>query len=189
MSGDVARMLEMFGQAPKHMGIVRAVASLGLRDCWVAAGFVRSLVWDRLHGREAPEIAADVDVIHFDPADASAERDEQLTNELKARCPAVGFSVKNQVRMARRNKHRSYSCSADAMSFWPETCTAVGIAASERGSGLIVCAPFGIEDLTSLIVRPTATDAETIGLARGRMNDKRWREIWPRLTVSADLDP
>lgn len=179
----------MFNHAPRHIGIVREVASLGLCDCWVAAGFVRSFVWDLLHGRNSNEIPADVDVVYFDPADVSAKRDERLTNELKARCPGVGFSVKNQVRMAQRNGHRNYSCSADAMSFWPETCTAVGIAASQRGSGLILCAPFGTEDLLSLIVRPTATDAETIRLARGRMNDKRWREIWPRLTVSPELDP
>jgi hypothetical protein len=188
VSGDHARMLEMFSGAPEHMRIVREVTSLGLRDCWVAAGFVRSLVWDRLHGRNAHEFPADVDVIYFDPADASLERDQRLTDVLKARCPGVGFSVKNQVRMAQRNGHRSYSSSADAMSFWPETCTAVGIAASDRAAGLILCAPFGTEDLTSLIVRPTATDSETIRLARERLSTKHWRETWPRLTVSPELE-
>ena len=30
--------------------VLLAVRDLGLKDCWVAAGFVRNAVWDLLHG-------------------------------------------------------------------------------------------------------------------------------------------
>ncbi|WP_312467639.1 nucleotidyltransferase family protein, partial [Stutzerimonas nitrititolerans] len=37
---------------PVRLRILRFVSALGLPDCWVAAGFVRSAVWDRQHGRK-----------------------------------------------------------------------------------------------------------------------------------------
>lgn len=41
------------------------VSELSLPQCYIAAGFVRNLVWDSLHGLATP--LNDVDVIYFDP--------------------------------------------------------------------------------------------------------------------------
>jgi hypothetical protein len=177
----------MVSMSAAHMNVVREVAALGLRDCWIAAGFVRSLVWDRLHDRPVTPLPDDIDVVYFDPADASPERDACLQQTLRQRCGWAGVSVKNQARMATRNRHRHYLSTADAMSFWPETCTAVGVAASDRRNDLILCAPFGTHDLTSLLVRPTGRDPETIELARRRIADKRWLDRWPRLQLAPEL--
>ncbi len=50
MNGDVARMLEMFSQASKHIGVVREVASLELARLLGRSGLcpilrVRSATW------------------------------------------------------------------------------------------------------------------------------------------------
>jgi hypothetical protein len=42
----------------ERLRLVRLVDSLGLPDCWIAAGFVRNAVWDSLHARTpSPPVA------------------------------------------------------------------------------------------------------------------------------------
>lgn len=73
------------------------------------------------------------------------------------------------------------------MSFWPEVCTAVGVSSTDRGAGLIICAPFGTDDLLGMKVNPTSIDNDTLRLARERVKNKRWRDIWPMIHVATDL--
>lgn len=44
-------LLRMIRGSSGHCEILYAIGSMGLQDCWAAAGFVRSLVWDVLHER------------------------------------------------------------------------------------------------------------------------------------------
>jgi hypothetical protein len=48
------------------MEILKAVTSLNLPDWWVCAGFVRSKIWDTLHGFTERTTIPDIDVIYFD---------------------------------------------------------------------------------------------------------------------------
>lgn len=53
------------GADPVRCGLLAVPADLQLPDAWLAAGFVRNRVWDRLHGYPEPIPLADLDVIHF----------------------------------------------------------------------------------------------------------------------------
>ena len=53
---------------PFRMIVLEQVRSLSLPDCWVAAGFIRNMVWDSLHDySNSPN--NDVDVIFYDSGD------------------------------------------------------------------------------------------------------------------------
>src|SRR5690348_2521709 len=100
-----AQHLEAFIERDGDMiRLLRVVAELGLRDCWIGGGCIRNAVWDRLHGR-TPDCARlnDVDVVFFDRAGASAAHDRALETKLAARARDVPWSVKNQARMHARN--------------------------------------------------------------------------------------
>ncbi len=73
----------------------------------LAAGFVRNLVWDRLHGLVATPFT-DIDVIYFDPADLSRETENRYEAELRILAPEYPWSVKNQARMHLRNGDKPY---------------------------------------------------------------------------------
>ncbi len=51
-----AQLQALLANDPVRLEILRAVRELELPDCWLAAGFVRSLVWDHLH--QPPRFAA-----------------------------------------------------------------------------------------------------------------------------------
>ena len=178
LSHELGRLIA--SDAPR-MRILARVRALGLPDCWVGAGFVRKLVWDHLHGHATSPLPQDVDVIWFDPAHAEPERDRELEAALRGVDGTVAWSVKNQARMHRRNGDAPYRSSLDAMRCWPETATAVAVRLA--GPDLIeVAAPFGLDDLFGLVVRPTPRFvAEKHAVYLERMRGKNWQATWPRL--------
>jgi hypothetical protein len=178
-----AQLKALLAQDRIRMQVLRTVRGLELPDCWVAAGFVRSLVWDHLHQRKVSTLPEDIDVIWFDAARADKDVDSAMQGELSQRCSTVNWSVKNQARMHLRNADAPYHSATDAMTCWPETATAVGVRLGGDDQ-IEVAAPLGLDDLFSLVVRPTERfRTEKYALFLDRVQSKRWQEIWPELTV------
>jgi len=158
------------------------VESLGLSDAWIGAGFIRNSVWDVLHGHPVNVTRlADVDVLFFDADDTSKEREAEIERRLRALAPGIPWSVKNQARMHLRNGDAPYRNTLDAVAHWAETATAVA-ARSTRGN-VEVMAPYGVDDLVNLIVRPTPVFWHKIDVYRERVMAKGWPARWPKLTV------
>jgi len=160
------------------VGIVEA---LGLPEGCIGAGFVRNLVWDRLHGRFSDCRDEDIDVLFYDPAKTEAAYDTEIEADLRQRAPGLAWSVKNQARMHLRNGDAPYTSVEDAMRFWPETATAV--ACLRRNDECLIVAPFGTDDLTNMVLRPTSTAAHKISAFDARIRAKGWRTRWPRVRM------
>jgi len=167
----------------ERMRILRLVREVNLPDCWVAAGFVRSLVWDRKHARTHSPLPPDIDVIWFDKSRASPEIDARIETRLQQLDPTLNWSVKNQARMHVRNSDQLYTSAVDAMRSWPETATAVAARLSIDDI-LEVVAPLGTDDLFNLIVRPTPRfEKEKRLIYLRRLSEKNWQATWPRLNI------
>ncbi|PWC55491.1 nucleotidyltransferase family protein [Azospirillum sp. TSO22-1] len=165
---------------PFMMEALRAVESLGLPDAWIGAGFMRNAIWRYLHGQVVEPGSEDVDVVYFDPADARVERDLGLEMVLGRALP-MNWSVCNQARMHGRNGDAPYRDTADALRHWPETATAVAVRWS--GGRVELLAPFGLEDLLALRIRPTPAFQHKVAVYRARIIEKRWRERWPQAEI------
>lgn len=175
------QLLTLLANDPVRMKSLRAVRDLKLPDCWVAAGFVRSLVWDHLHQRSHSPLPEDIDVIWYDPARLDPQADVALEKALSERVSGVNWSVKNQARMHRRNDDAPYQSAAHAMTCWPETATAVGVRLGLRDE-IEVLAPLGLDDLFQLVVRPTERfKTEKHGMFLARIRAKAWPDRWPAL--------
>lgn len=180
---DLSDVVDFLNQQASLRALLTHVAALDLRDCYLAAGVLRNALWDALHERKPSfDALEDVDVIYFDPVASEAARDRVLERRLAASKPDAPWSVKNQARMHHRNGDAPYESCLEAMSHWPETATA--IAARLRDGALEVVAPYGVDDLLALHVRPTPTFLHKLDVYRRRILDKRWAERWPRLTFA-----
>lgn len=167
----------------EQMHVLRLVRELDLPDCWVAAGFVRCCVWDHLHQRSPSPLPHDIDVIWYDPSMATQAHDAMLESSLRARHGTLGWSVKNQARMHERNADLPYLTASDAMRYWPETATAVGVRLNDLAD-IDIAAPFGLHDLFDLVVRPTGrflTAKQSV--YAGRVRGKNWQGAWPKLRI------
>ncbi|MBB4196930.1 hypothetical protein GGD83_000707 [Rhodoblastus sphagnicola] len=164
---------------PARWRALQTVSALSPTTCWIGAGFVRNAVWANLHGSPSPVEAADVDVVHYSP-EAAAALDTAVETSLTRQAPAYRWSVKNQALMAARNGDCPYCSLEEALRHWPETATAVAVRL-DHGK-LSLCAPYGLEDLFDLVLRPTpdfrATKAAPF---ERRLNEKQWLTLWPRL--------
>ncbi len=69
---------------PARLEALVLAERLHLADWCLAAGFVRNLVWDRLHGYTHPTPLDDIDLVYFDSRDDSAARDRELETYLSA---------------------------------------------------------------------------------------------------------
>ncbi|MFD0853637.1 nucleotidyltransferase family protein, partial [Actinomadura adrarensis] len=175
---DPSEIVDLVVRDPWRREVLEAVSGFGLPDCWIAAGFVRNVVWDHLHGHAGSEPLNDVDIIYFDGDDTDPERDLRISGELERRFPGETMSVENQARMHLRYGDPPYVSAADAMRRWPETATAVGISCSP---GHRISAPFGLADLVGLVVRPSAPDM--LDQVKSRVARKNWLDRWPRLRL------
>jgi len=171
----IARII---AQEPVGMEQLRSVRSLALPDWCIAAGFVRNRVWDHLHGIEPPRAPADIDVLYYDAADFSKETEQAFEARLAALVPAP-WQVRNQARMHVSKDLPQHQSTADAMTYWLETVTAVGVRL-EADDTLTVIAPLGVDDLLGLVCRPTEFGRAQRHEYEARIAQKRWRELWPK---------
>nr|WP_256476149.1 nucleotidyltransferase family protein [Siccirubricoccus soli] len=181
MAARLAALLRADAVRWRALGLVAALDLPG--GGWIGAGFLRNAVWDALHGRAAPH-DGDVDVAWHAPAHASPAADAAAEAALRAMEPSLAWSVRNQARMHVRNGDAPYGSVEDALRHWPETATAV--AARRHGEACEILAPHGLEDLFSLVLRPTPgfTTGPKHAIFRRRMAEKAWLTRWPRLTLS-----
>lgn len=168
------------------MEVIHTVESLKLPDWWICAGFVRSKVWDILHGYVERTPTDDIDVIFYDRSNRDETVEKDIENQLNALMPGQPWSVKNQARMHEINGSPPYLSSTDAISRFPETPTAVGVSLNTCGE-LELTAPLGLADLLALKVRPTPAfekDEHLIKIYRQRVVSKDWIQKWPRLEIA-----
>lgn len=163
-----------------RMSVLAEVKALNLPDAFVAAGFIRNLVWDKLHSLPMTPLN-DVDVIYFDPEEMFNA--SEIEAKLRAFNPALNWEAKNQAIMHLRNGDAPYQSSEDAMRYWPEKETAIGVRFTQDNK-LDWVTPFGIESLFQL--RITHNPARSKEIFLDRVHHKSWLEQWPNLTVIAD---
>lgn len=156
--------------------LLQAVASLGLPDCYVAAGFVRNAVWDYLHNYTGTALS-DIDVVYY----SKKEIDETYFLEaLKSIMPGCNWQIKNQAFMHHRYSDAPYLNTSHAMEYWPEIETSVGARMTDDEQ-IEVVAPFGVESLFAGYI--TRNPNRSSHIFSERVRTKGWLEKWPKLKV------
>jgi hypothetical protein len=173
---------------PLAWEILQRFDDIGLPDCWIVAGCIAQTVWNVGCGRSGGFGIKDVDLVYFDPADLSAEAETDHEKRIAGyfRDLPVKLDVKNEARVHLWYEQvfgypiPTYHSTADAIASFPTTATAVGVRKFDRH--LECCAPFGLDDLFALRIRPNKRQiTEEIYTTKV----ERWRSIWPHVTFLA----
>ena len=174
-------ILNLISEDKWMMNILRIAEKLDLPDWVIGAGFVRNKVWDYLHGYNKPQVdTADIDLVYYNLNGNDQKEDEKLSEKLKKE---TGFEweVVNEAYAHRWNNLPPYKSTEDALFQWPETVTAIGVKLENEELKLV--APYGIDDLANLIVRPSPKFTD-INKFKERVRQKRWLEKWPKLKIA-----
>ena len=166
--------------------VLRRWPDIGLPDGWLAAGAVAQTVWNVAHGYPLEANIRDIDLVYFDADDLSAE--SEAANEVRIKDLfadlGVAVDVKNEARVHLWYPAKfgypiaPYGSAEEAIATFPTTSTAVGV--RPRRSQLDICAPFGLDDLLGLVVRPNKAQ---ITRAIYEAKVARWRLCWPELRI------
>lgn len=172
------RIIELVKSDELRMRALRAVHSINLPDWIIAAGFVRNLVWESIFNRKGGTY--DIDVIYFCLSDSSSERDALLEKHLRELEPDFPWSVKNQARMHLKHGDTPYLNALDAMRFWPEKQTAIGVMLNSTGEIVVRhCFDLGLQFTGTIDHNPE----RLIDAFNQRVSSKGWLKAWPELQV------
>src|SRR5437899_11283843 len=144
-------LVAMVRSSATLMRALDAARAVDPPDWLIGSGVIRNLVWDRLHGVVSPATPKDLDLVFFDPADLSEQREQEVQDALAVKAAEIPWDANNQAAV-----HLWYpdvfgvaveplSSSADAVATWPETATAVAVRLLPEDS-LLVVAPYGLDD-------------------------------------------
>lgn len=190
MSGDLKCRLEDIVRAtPSLMHVMTVARELDLPEWLIFSGAIYQPVLNHLTGREADYGIKDYDLGYFDPSDTSYEAEDEVIQRV-AQTFAPPFSemveVRNQARVHLwfedkfREPYAPLASSEEALSRFTTTAFSVGVRL-EADDGLTILAPFGLEDLFALRLRPNP-NRRTTGF--GRTAESAMRR-WPELSVIA----
>ena len=162
------------------------LSALKLPSWYLGAGCVAQTIWNLAHGKAPRSDIFDYDLVYYDPDDVSEEGQQAVQREAERRVAElpIRLDVKNQARVHLWYKERfgysiePYASTEDAICTWPTTATAIGVRL--RGCDLEVFAPFGLDDLFSLIVRANRVQV-TPDIYEKKV--ARWVSKWPALAV------
>lgn len=187
MSDLERRLVEIVRADPDLMTVLTDVRDLNLPDWRLFSGAVYQSVWNALTGRPAGYGVKDFDLGYFDP-DTSWDTEDGIIRRV-----AAAFEPPLRDRVEVRNQARvplwfpqkfgepypPIHGTDEALERFVAPCFAVAVRL-EADDGVSVAAPFGLEDVFALTIRPNPN----------RPLAKDWhriigraRERWPELTV------
>jgi len=161
------------------------IPALNLASWYLGAGCVAQTIWNLAHGKAPGADILDYDLVYYE-SELSEERERAVTRKARELVAdlQIELDVTNEAHVhiwyPKQFGYRiqPYLSTEDAIGTWPTTATAIGV--RPRGRQLEVCAPFGLDDLFNLVVRPNRVQI-TPAIYNAKVT--RWVSRWPSLVV------
>lgn len=156
------------------------------KNWYLGAGCLAQTVWNYLSGFKIDQGIKDYDLVYYNPDNTSKEgeeKEQRRITKLFSELP-IKVEVVNEARVHLWFKEDfgrqidQYKSCEDAVNTWPTTATAMGV--NIIGKKVDIYAPYGLNDLLGMIVRPNKPS-----VIRWVYEEKvkRWSKIWPNLNI------
>ena len=155
------------------------------KNYYLAAGCINQTIFNYYHNYDLDYGIGDYDIVYYDE-DVSYEKEDIIIKDLEQRLEYLNlkFDIKNEKRVyiwyneKYKTNRKGYNSVEDAISKWGTTVTCLGVRL--ESNKLIVCAPYGLNDLFNLILRPVKID-----FSKEDYNKKtiKWTSKWKLLKV------
>ncbi|MDP1706677.1 MAG: nucleotidyltransferase family protein [bacterium] len=188
---ETEELLRILKENKSLQFILEQTKELGMPNWYLGGGGIVQTVWNQKHGFESEIGIKDYDLVYYDVNDISYEAEDVFIQKGKELFKNIitPVEIRNQARVhlwynSRPGNHASrlidqYKSVEEAISTWPTTATAIGVR-KEMDGKFQVYAPFGLEDLFSLVVKPNKK-LITEKIYQNKVN--RWIKVWPNLKI------
>lgn len=148
------------------------------KNYYVGAGAINQTVFNYFHRYPIDQNISDYDIVYYDK-DTSYEQEDKIIKKIESSLKDLNIKtdIKNECRVPiwKKEKYnqeiKPYLSVEDAISRWITTITCIGVRLEE--GKLKIYAPYGLEDLFSLIIRPVKKDA-TLKVYEEKV--KKWQQ-------------
>jgi hypothetical protein len=155
------------------------------KNYYLGGGSINQTVFNYYHNYNLDYGIKDYD-ISFYMEDTSYEAEDVIIKDLMKDLDKLNleFDIKNQKRVPIWYKEKygkekgPYLNVEDAISKWGSTVTCLGVRLENKK--LIVCAPYGLNDLFSLTIKPVKLEFYKEGYIE---KTTRWKKTWPNLEI------
>ena len=180
-----ARLEAIVRAAPSLMQVLQTARDLALPDWLIFSGAVYQRVLNDLTGRDPDYGIKDYDLGYFDPADISYEAEDVVIRQVAGAFePPLRdlVEVRNQARVHLwfegkfGEPYAPLTRTAEAVGRFVSPLFAVGIRL-ERNDRVTIVAPFGLEDLFAMRLRPNPTRPISEFARKVKPVLTRWPEI------------
>ncbi len=187
---DEARLVSILGASPSLMRVMTGLWALDLPDWRLVSGCIYQTVWNALTGRDPDYGLKDYDAVYFDPDTSWDAEDVFIKRVAAAFAPPLDamVEVRNQARVHLwfegkfGEPYAPLTRTDEALERFVCPAFAVG-ARLEAGGRISIAAPFGLDDLFAMRLRPNPNRpinpkgfAKVLASAQAR---------WPELIVAA----
>ena len=187
MSEQEGRLREIVRADPGLMRVLQTVHGLGLNDWRVFSGAVYQSVWNAVTGRAAGYGIRDYDLGYFDPDTSWDAEDAVIQRVAGAFQPPLRemVEVRNQARVHLwfqdkfGEPYEALTGTDQALERFVAPAFAVGVRLEADGE-ISVAAPFGLDDVFGMVLRPNPDRSLAKGWPRAVQNA---RGRWPEITV------
>ncbi|ELU4011501.1 nucleotidyltransferase family protein [Vibrio vulnificus] len=147
-------IVDLIRKDPIRLEALEGVYQLELPQCYIAAGFVRNLVWDSLHHNVKLTPLNDIDVIFFDADCLDSDYEKSLELKLSEQMPLLNWPEKETAVAVRKVEHDRYEC----------------------------ISAFGFESLFQGFI--THNPKRAYEAFENRVKSKGWLVMWPNLRIA-----
>lgn len=185
------RFLRLVLENPVNAALLERLPELGLQDWYLATGCLSQSVWNGLCDYPATHGILDYDVFYCDRSDLSWEAEDAAIQ----RCAAATADLDAEIQVRNQARVHLWYPQKHALSYVPLSTSRQGIdtflhqsscfgvrrqVPGEANAAFDIYAPFGFDDLFSMVVRPNPRiDLPVVYYEKA----ERWRSVWPDLTI------
>ena len=181
------RLIDIVRANEGLMHVLRVMRDLDLPDWKLLSGAVYQAVWNERTGRAPGYGVKDYDIGYFDPDTSWEAEDVAIKRVAAAFSPELRdiVEVRNQARVHLwfegkfGEPYEPLTCTDDALARFVAPSFALAVRL-EKDDAISVAAPFGLQDVFDMVIRPNPNR----GLAKG------WDRVianargrWPEITV------
>ncbi len=167
--------------------IIEKTPLLQMPNWYLTAGCIAQTVWNSFHGFEPTHGIKDYDLIYFDESDVNRERERKHIQRGQELFKKLGAPVEivNEANVHTWFEHdfgekmaHPYKSVEEAIGTWSTVAVCIGV--KYVNGKFDVCAPYGLNDLFSLLLRP---NRGFFSKSRHEEKINRWIKVWHKLKV------
>lgn len=164
--------------------LLKILEKENIDNCYVGGGSINQTIFNYYHDYKPSFGIKDYDIVYFDE-DTSYEKEDIIIKRLEKKLKNLNtpIDIKNQARVhiwyyeKYGIKRTPYESVEDAIASWGSTITCIGV--KYQKGDIIICAPYGLNDIFSMILRPVKKNFTKEIYDK---KTKEWMNKWPKLT-------